>query len=493
MNFDLEGLRQTDAAAKVPNADHEWALAHRYYEDQALTDTLVRLRELGLGVRENLRPLQVNILRRVIHRLAVVYARPPTRWLRPISGGERLAESTPAHQAMLSVLRRAQYDLAWRLIDRSRALMRQAVLRLYPSDAKGSVVARCFPPFAVMRDPDPSCPDLMDLDRRFALKLSGTTPKEPEIWEAWQRNGKSWTAMHCNEKGEELEQHPFRATGGAVPYELLPVQIVYDDFPGGRAFLPPVESRTSWAQVLSIWLNELWNLVLNEAHTDEFVMTQNAQDVPSISGPGSRTVLPRDAQIQTLAKNPKIKESVDVVTLGVRLMNFGEDLPVSEFDEAKQIVTGAALRVQSGPLLARREAQIELVPEDERMAYRRFRAIHNLHRTNWPGAPELDPSTDIEIEIAPLDIPTDERQTIEADAKAIALGLRSEIDAIQRLHNVSRSQAIEIWQRVSRDARDYPSRSPRAQPTEPVDPTEPVSDDGRSSAQLPDSAPSALS
>lgn len=471
MLWDLRRLRESDAASKPTGADDEWAKQHRLYDDCSRDDTLQRLRQLGLGLAGNTRPLEVSLLRRIVDRLAVTYSRAPTRWLQ--RNGRRLAESNRDHRAMLDVLRLAQYDLAWRLADRQRALMRQVVLRFYPSDARRSVVLRCFPPYAVLRDPSPACPDSMDEDRAFALLLERRTDRE--TWEMWRKTQDGWLASWVNQEGTVVAGHPFEGLG-PVPYAQLPVQIIYDDYPGGRAWLPPRHSRSTWAEALNAQANDLWNLIVNEAHTETYVSTNDSTQVPDEHGPGVRTILPRDSEMGVLNYSPKIKESQDAINNFVRLLMYGEDLPVSEFDDAKQVVTGAALKVQSRPLLDRRENQAALAGEDERQAWRRFVSVHNVHADAW-GVEALATDTDIDVELAPLEIPEDESRLLDTDAKAIAMGARSSIDAIQRLHVCSREQAITIYERVRADRERYPIEPP----DEMVDEPQPI--DGRSSAQ----------
>ena len=60
--FDLQRLRDADAASKPSDANKEWSLQHRLYEDCSRTDTLARLRQLGLGLAGNTRPLEVSLL-----------------------------------------------------------------------------------------------------------------------------------------------------------------------------------------------------------------------------------------------------------------------------------------------------------------------------------------------------------------------------------------------------------------------------------------------
>jgi hypothetical protein len=479
--MDLGQLKQTDLDTKPPRLDEESIRLWRYYTDQGRDDTVKRLRELGLGLRGNLRPIEVSLLRRVVDRLAVIYDHAPTRWLaRP--SGKRYAETSSEHIAMIEVLRRAQYNLAWRLVDRTRALLRQAVIRFYPSDVRGSVVLRVFEPHNVLRAPDAASPDTMDTDAAFALRLASAG--DTELWELWERNGEAWTARRVDGAGHPSGAQPFGASG-VCPY-TLPVQIVYDDYPGGSAWLAPRSSRLAWVEALNALGNDLWNLVVHEAHSTLAVATDSTEEVPSEHGPGKVWALPRDATASVLSGNPKISESENVLNNFVRLWTLSEDLPIAEFDDAKQVVTGAALRVQQAPLHARREAQVALAEEDERQAWRRLRGVHNLHTSLAPAGsawtqPLLAEAADLEVEIAEMAVPTDARELLEAAGKSLVLGTLSMIDVIQRQHNVGRADAIKIYERLRSDREEYPSATPT--PGEVQDGPR-VAEDGRADAQV---------
>ena len=453
--FDMASLLELDAQTKPGGADDEWLRLVDYYEDRSRHLTKAKLLALGVGLEGNPAPLEVSLLRRVIDRLAVVYDRPPTRWL--VRQGMRLPEDGAEHVTMIETLRRAQYDLAWRRADRLRALLRQCVLRVYPSDAKRGVVLRIFEPFNVARDPDPTVPDSLASDRRFALRIASSS--SGETWEYWERDESGWVCAIVNESGSEVAEPPF--PGNRCPYPVVPALLTYDDFPGGRPWLSPRFSRTAWVESINAVANDLLALVRHEAHSTLAVSTDDAQSVPTEHGPGQVWALPRDATAAVLTHNPKLRESQDILESLVRLWTLSEDLPASEFDRSKQVVTGATLRVQNRPLIARREAQLPLAESDERVAWAALRGVHNVHADGW-GLPRLAEDTELEVELAPVDVPSEARELLEAAAKSLVLGSKSVIDLIQAEANVSRAQAIRIFERVAADREAYPPpASPR--------------------------------
>ena len=170
--IDIAPLAAADLAAKGTLFDLEAAELVSYAEDAARSITLASLKALGMGpsVAAMPYPPDLSLMRWIVQRLAIAYLRPPTRWL--LSGSKRLSDGSSAHAVMIETLARSQYDGAWQSIDEMRALLRSAVVRIYPIDEVGRCELRIFGPHQVMRQPSDAMPSLLDLDEAFALRLS---------------------------------------------------------------------------------------------------------------------------------------------------------------------------------------------------------------------------------------------------------------------------------------------------------------------------------
>lgn len=470
----LSDLRQIDLAAKPPGADEEWARAWRAYNDCSRADTQAHLQSIGAGIKGNARPLEAQLLRRVVDRLALIYARPPTRWF--VRAGVRLDEESPEHCSIVETLERSKLDLALRFADKTRTNLRQCVLRYYPSDALGSVVPRVFEPNIVLRSPSPSCPDVLDEDDAFALKIRGGLDLALELWEFWERDGAVWRCSHVDGSGSPTAIQPYR--DGECPYDRLPVQVIYDGYPAGQAWLPPRFSRTAWADSINALANDLQALIRHEAHTQVTINTDDTKTVPKEHGPGTVWVLPKDATAGVLSHVVHLKEASEVIENFVRLWTLSEDLPAVELDKSKQVLTGAALKTLSQPLLARRADQVPLAVADEKSGFERYRAVHNFHArysqaSNWRVA-EIADDLSLEVEIAELDIPADLNQTQQVGARQILVGTASVIDQIQTEYGISRHQAVKKYAQIQRDLVAYPPRhDPASNPTQGPDGPQP--------------------
>lgn len=476
---DIEGLKTVDRETKPQGADQEWSRLYHYYIDQGRSATSEQLRRMGAGISTDKvpHPIEAQLLRRVVDRLAVIYDRPPVRWLAN-SSGSRLSDSNAEHKAMVAALERSQYNLAWRKVDRLRTLMRQEFIRFYPSPSKRTVIPRLFAPFNVLRDVSPSCPDTVDEDRAIALCV-GKRGGFKELWEFWRKeqgaDGPFWSVAYVDEGGGFADEQPFdladaeaagivlRTAGGSfdgfrVPYGELPIVQIFDDYPGGQAWLPPRMSRTGWVESINAISNDLWNLIFYEAHSIKVMKSDDPSALHQETGPNTvvRVGADNNEDFRIISQQPNMQESREILEYLVRLWTLSEDLPASEFDRHKQVVTGAARRVESAPLLARREAQVPLAEMDERLAYEKFRAVHNYHREDgWVRT--LVPDRHLEVDIPDLDIPEDTQARQEANSRALALGTKSMIDVIMEDRGCPRHQAIKLYERIREDSEKYPS------------------------------------
>lgn len=450
---DIGSLREIDAKTKPGNAETDWIQAASYYDDSSRLLTIEANKTLGSGVRGNERPLELNLIRRIVDRQAVCYQASPTRWLS--RGATRLDDSDPDMVALHQSLRRMQYDINWRRADRLRTLHRQVALRWYPSSTRRSVVMRCFEPFNVMRDPDPGSGDEISQDRRFALLLSKSG--KDEVWEYWERmGGGEWMMAHCDQAGAELDEQPFAPTGLLCPYPLPPVQMIYDEVPQGRSWLAPRGSRLAWARAINAMTEDLWALVLSQAHSERVLKTGDPGSAPTTTGPNTLLRLEREDDYQMVTGSPKIAESREVLADHLRFWAITEDLPSSEWDKNKTILTGVALMVQERPLDARREERLPMAMSDESLAYRLWSPVHNDHAPEW-DVPILPEEMELGVQLGATKTPINARELQEAKFAEIAIGAASLVDYVMESRRMNRHDAIKELERVAEDLREYPT------------------------------------
>lgn len=445
----LYTLKDVDLQAKGTTFDSDCAALVSYYEDTARRLTVSSLAALGMGIRGHLRPLEVSLVRWVVDQLAVAYTSAPTRWL-VRSDGSDVGEDTPDQKVVTSVLSESMYDEVWREIDRMRALLRQCVVRAYPIDDLKRVELRVFGPHQIRRSPSASVGHTLDLDSEFALQLS------EDLWEHWYRSGDAWACRWTRESGSEVAGSPYSGVD-RVPYDYLPVQIIYDTHPCGRPYLTPRGHRLSAIEAINALSNELLAMIRTQGHSQRVFIGVDARDLPAERGPGVDLALdnPTSSAVD-LSPSPKISESLEVLRHQIRMLLVSENLPIDALEVSPgSTPTGAALKQQLRGLFERRKTLSALAPMAERDLYRRFRSVHNAHASSW-GVPSL-PEYDIRVELAPWDVPVDAREEVEVASREMAIGTASRVDVVGRMRNVPRHAAIALIEQIDDDIENYPT------------------------------------
>ncbi len=453
MTTTIADLKQIDENAKPHGSEQEWKLAHEFFDDCSRSTTISINESLGVGIGDNPYPIELNVYKRVVSRLATVYRAPASRWLLTEAG--RLNDSDPAQVSLTELFRRMRYDLAWRKIDRLRTLFRQVVVRYYPSDSRRCPVPRVFEPYNVIREPAGHDADVLSQDRQFALRIS----LEPEMWEHWTRDSATglWQMSIVSEQGERFEARDlqFAESAGFSPYGLLPAMLVYDEDPLGHPWLAPRAGRSALQVAINAKANDLWALVRNQAHDDRFWATDDPELLPDVSGPGVEAAVPKDARlIEASSPGAKIEESEQILRTMIKMWLMSEGIPSADLDESKTILTGAALRIQERELREKREEQAELAHSDEALAWSIVRAINNTHSAEW-GSYAFDESSELDIELADVEAVSEPRQDQAFWHSEVKGGYASAIDWIRRRDNVPRHQAIRTWSRTQKDLATY--------------------------------------
>jgi len=99
-------LKEIDRRWKPTDSQRHWQAQSDLYHDHASDLVRARLREQGVGQANDLFPLHLNVLRRVVETLAVTYRRPASRYLRNPVGRrlEHFAARTAAKSHLVELV-----------------------------------------------------------------------------------------------------------------------------------------------------------------------------------------------------------------------------------------------------------------------------------------------------------------------------------------------------------------------------------------------------
>lgn len=454
----VEEIKQYDLAYKSNEVNEQSMQLGALWEDCSKHLTRSFLGKLGLGNRKNAdNPLEVSIVKRVIDALTVVYSTAATRIL--ADGQEEYDDDDPIMQAATAAWKRSSYDLIWQRADSARNLWRTCVLEWNEDHANRCVGAVVYGPHQVFRNCSVSSPHAIQEDKEVLLQIRWSMNPQENLYRAYVRGDSSWYCWIVNESGhmpEDVEQ-PYGESGECPLGSLLPIQVLTDEYPGFRAWLPIPQSRVSWALGINGIVNDTNFLVQMEAHSQLAIQTDaKAESIPTAQGPDKVWIVPSDSKVERLASSPKIAESIEVAKHLTTLFATSEYLPGDIFDASHTPHTGQALKVANHSLALRRQRQLMLVEPQEREAWRIYSALHNVYASEWGMKPLLE-SADVHVYPAKTWLPIDQKEAQELMYKDLMAGLKSRVMAVQELYGLTREQAIQHLKRVEKDRAQYPA------------------------------------
>jgi len=418
-----------------------------YYDDDA-----VALTKQLLGITDRT-PLTNNIMKRVVDTISVVYDKPVARHL--ILDSFIIPDEDPEIMLFEDILKESSYDAHFKRVDSYRTLLGTVIRRTYAVGVHQKLAYRTFMPICVYRRPTPGFEDDITMDEAIALKLN------EDVYELWQMTPEGWTMFITTGDGEVLRS-PF-GEEGLSPYDELPIQLIHDQTPEGRAFMPLKLSRISFQENINRVSNGVLEMVEMQAF-DQMVHTKGSLSVDGElkddleTGPSVVTTLPVGDTLDAIQRTPMITPSLDAATRFIESWLISENIPIDYFKGSTALQTGAALRAQLWPLQEKRDAMLPLVVIEQTQAFEIIRSVWNVHAPSWNKEP-LSEETDIKIYVVPIPIPIDEDKLRDIASWELSEGLLSHIQYLQRKNQITRSAAVELYKQTQNDLSQY-------QPTE---------------------------
>lgn len=416
----------------------------QYYEDDAVNLTVQLLEMQGSRT-----PITTNMMKRVVNTLSVTYDQPPSRRLRG-DGGIILPDDDPRVLAFERAVQSSGFDPHFRRIDAFRTLLGTVARRTYANDASSALSHRLFLPNCIFRAPMPGLEDDITMDDAVALKLSG------DAYEMWERSEDGSWRMFITDEGGEVLREPF-GEDGTSPYDVLPIQLVHDQPAEGRAFMPLNQSRIGFQENLNRVINALPEMVDLQAYAQMVMKVADTTTATAMeTGPRVTNVIRTDESLEAVQRNPLIDASGNAYMRIRDQWLVAENIPIDYFNGQANQQTGAALRAQLWPLKERRDEMQPLVVLEQVHAFEIFRSVWNAHGYGDP----IPEDVQLVVQVSDIPIPIDEDKLRDIGFREIAAGLSSTIMYLQRKHQISRQQAIEMYEQIKIDNAQYPPAQP---------------------------------
>ncbi len=394
-----------------------------FYHDGQLPYLLVEL-EKRFQHPEKLRPVFINIVKKIVNRLAQVYWQVPKR---EIEGADRDKE------IFAEISRSSGLDMKLKTASRYVKLLKTVMLR--PVWRNGKM------------DLDILTPDILDVQTGqspedvLSVAVTHYGPSERlddvtfSVWtpEAWRK---------LNYQGREIES-------GANPYGLIPFVPAWDRTPIGSDFwLDGGDDVLSVQEAINERLVDLLHVIRFQAFGVGYIKGRGGESLDSID-PGSLVELPENGELGYAATEAQIAEAVDAIDKLVKWAAISNGLPASSLSTDPTEESGVSKMVSNFELLEMRRDDVSLFRVYEQRIFQVFHAVWNAHNPNrkmsdgatlltdfFDPTPQVSPKEQAETfdqllemgVISPVDVVMERNPdlTTREDAMAFLLKLRDE-------------------------------------------------------------------
>lgn len=450
----LAQLREEDHAYRWLNEDAQTCALLEYYERRA-TDLVRRTNErLKVGPRDvPYTPIQSPLLPYSIRRQAVVYSRPPTRWLRNASG--RLPGGDEQTTLMREVYAAALADEVFRRVDRYTNLTRVVLVRPYA--AQGRLYLRTFLRNQVLRNPDPAFQTDVRMDLALALRLAHGE------WEHWEQLSPDATSGQPRYRQTMLTERDGKVIASRVVgvFPVLPIVAWYDELT--EECWPPLrEDRLGAMEALNAMSNDLWAVTRSEVHSQTAFLNVHPEEVPRERGPGVDIAIDKaGADVKVLEHHPLIDSSQAVRDRSLGEFLTGEHCPPDDLDPRAVVVTGAGQKVRLHALTEHRQEAGAIFPRYETLTHEAVVFVWNAQAalgrlTGGKPATRMTVGLALELELSPLELPTEPLPNAQALGLLMEKGLLSRVEGIMRERGCGRDRAEVIAAQIDTDNEAFP-------------------------------------
>jgi len=397
------GQQLVELAQSSKSRKDDAALRLAFYHDEQKTELL---KDLAKQFRqpEKFQLFFLNLVKKVVNRLAVVYKEPPTRSL--ITGTER--DQTIAAQ----LWQKSLIEVKLKKANRYTKLLKTCLVRVAWRD--GAIQYDLVTPNVVdVTYEIPESPQEILITRPSQSKRP-----EDTTYAYWS----------------PLEHFILDARGNVLPnldnpenvnpYGVLPFVPFFDADPGDTFFLPGGDDLITAQKAINLKCVDLLRNIQLQAWGQPWAKGLGVTRLDF--GPETAINLPKDGDFGYAQPQAVISEVVEAIDYFVKQLAITNNLPGATFATDPVEASGVAKLVDTVDLCEARQDDVELYRVYEAKLFEVTKAVWNYHNPNNP----ISESATLGIDFADLDAPQTETERLDAIKRRIDLGIWSVVDAM---------------------------------------------------------------
>lgn len=404
-----------------------------YYRSEQDQYTLDRIAQWA-AEPEKLTPLQINIVRKVINTLAMVYFKAAKRMI-----------STDADQKLFDeIARHAALDVVLKQASKYTKLLKTILLR--PVWRNGQI------------EVDILTGDIVEVE-------TGDSPRDlkkvliihyPASGKADETTFSLWTPelfQRLDWRGHVIEEEP-------NPYGVLPFVPCWDSLPIDDFWIQGGGDLVSAQDAINEKLTDLMHVIRWQAFSLGYLKTDShgPQGVFSYNsltiGPGKFVSLPahKEAEIGFVTPQAAIQETWDVITGIIQQTAIANGLSAHSLTAQPVSESGVSKIVSNLELLERRQDDLELWRRYEQNLFELIKTVWNVHSPSR----KFNSGSTLTVDFAEMRQASEENEQNEKWETLIENGQASPVDwAIARNPDLSRDEAKELLRQVKEENKEF--------------------------------------
>ncbi|WP_027368950.1 hypothetical protein [Desulfocurvibacter africanus] len=357
---------------------------------------------------ERFQPVFVNVLKKVINNLALVYLEPPKREVLNGSEQDKAIFSEMAESCGLS--------LKLKIAARQVKLLKTVMLR--PVWRQGRM------------ELDLLQPHVLDVE-------TGDTPEElkavivthfPESGRDEDTVFKRWTAESVttlDARGHTIGQEP-------NPYGVLPFVPLWDGIPAGDFWLEGGDDLIALQEAINTKLTDLLFIIEKQGFGVGYLKGGEGSELNPVYqvGPGSLVSLPENGELGFAAPNAPILDILKSIDFLIKQAAITNGLPASSLSTEAREESGISRLIENRELQEKRSDDIELFRTYEKRLFEVMRVVWNAHNAGR----QLSEKAQLSVDFYDLKPKASQGEQIAAWESLLSMGIKDEADIVQEMN-----------------------------------------------------------
>jgi len=373
-----------------------------FYHDDQISYLEERLKNF-YSKPENMTPLFINLIRKVVNNLAQVYLQAPTR---EVTGG-----GVGDEKIFAEIYSSASVTTKMKTASRYAKILKTVVLR--PVWRKGKM------------DLDILTPDILDVEYgdvpedliSMMITHYPSSNKHEEItYSLWTQD----EVKILNYRGSTIstEQNP---------YLILPFVPVWDYQPTSEFWLPGGDDLVVAQEALNERLTDLLYVLRQQGFGAAYVKGLTGQTEIHL-GPGSVTALPVEGDMGFAKTNAPITEIIEAIEFVLKQVAISNGLSASSLTTDPSEESGISKIISNRELEELRRDDVERFRHYEEQLFSMFRTVWNTHN---PGR-KLSEKCEISLDFYDPKPQTSMKEQAETWDKLMEMGVISAVDVVMQ-------------------------------------------------------------